>query len=219
MTSEEQEARLATASALARRTGIDATHLAASGGLLAGRGVAGALVRPGLVAYGVVPGQPLGGPPGEALRAAVRPALRLVARPMRIHEVPVGTRVGYGGTWVAARPSRIATLPVGYGDGYARAYAGADVLVRGRRAPVVGVVSMDACTVDVTEVPDADLDDEFVLLGEQGDDAVPASSLAQRRNTIPWEVLTGMARRLTRVYDAAVGPSGVRTLAGETLVR
>ena len=63
----------------------------------------------------------------------LRPAMRLVARPMRIHEVPVGTRVGYGGTWVAPRPSRIATLPVGYGDGYARASTGSDVLVRGRR--------------------------------------------------------------------------------------
>ncbi|MFN8520673.1 MAG: alanine racemase [Chloroflexota bacterium] len=219
-TSDEQEARLAAAVALGAGLGVTATHLAASGGLLAGRAVSGLLVRPGLLAYGVSPDDgPPAGLPGAELRAAVRPALRLVARPMRIHEVPTGTRVGYGGTWVAPRPSRIATLPVGYGDGYARASTGADVLVRGRRAPVVGVVSMDACTVDVTDVADVGLDDEFVLLGGQGGDSVPAWALAQRRNTIPWEVLTGMARRLTRVYDAAVGPSGVRTLAGETLVR
>lgn len=225
LASDAQEGRLAVAAGVARRAGVAATHIAASGGVLTCRGVSGMLVRPGLLAYGVLPGGPLGegaggeGASGRALRAAVRPALRLVARPMRIHEVPVGTRVGYGGTWVAPRPSRIATLPVGYGDGYARASTGADVLVRGRRVPVVGVISMDACTVDMTDVPEAGLDDEVVLMGDQGGDAIPVLELAQRRTTIPWEVLTGMARRLTRVYDAAAGPLGVRTLAGETLVR
>lgn len=219
-TSDEQERRLVAASEVARQSGLADTHLAASGGVLTGRGVAAALVRPGLVAYGVLPDGILGESPGAAaVGARLRPAMRLVARPMRIHEVPVGTRVGYGGTWVAARPTRIATLPVGYGDGYARASTGGHVLVRGLRAPVVGVVSMDACTVDVTDVPHVGLEDEFVLLGSQGDQAVTALALAQRRNTIPWEVLTGMARRLTRVYDAEAGLSGVRTLAGETLVR
>jgi alanine racemase len=213
-----QEARLAAAGRLLGES--DALHLAASGGLLTGRGHDAALTRPGLVSYGVLPDGPLGdSATGGWLRDAIRPALRLLARPIRIEEVVAGTAVGYGGTWVAERPSRIATLPVGYGDGYARANSGGQVLVRGRRAPVVGVVSMDACTVDVTDLPDVGPGDEFVLLGRQGDDAIPASALAQRRTTIPWEVLTGMARRLTRVYDAAAGPMGVRTLAGETLVR
>jgi len=219
-TSDEQERRLAWALDVGRRWGITATHVAASGGVLTGRGIDAALVRPGLLAYGVLPDGALGdlaGAPG--VMARLRPAMRLVARPMRIHEVPVGTRVGYGGTWVAPRSSRIATLPVGYGDGYARASTGSEVLVRGRRAPVVGVVSMDACTVDVTDVPGVDLDDEFVLLGSQAGDTISASALAQRRTTIAWEVLTGLARRLTRVYDAGAGPFGVRTLAGETLVR
>lgn len=215
-----QETRLAEASAVARGRGVEGTHLAASGGLLTGRGVTSMLVRPGLLAYGVLPDGPLGdGPTATRVGAGLRPAMRLVARPIRIADVPAGTRVGYGGTWVAARPSRIATLPVGYGDGYARAYAGSDALVRGRRVPLVGRVSMDSCTVDLTDVPEAGLADEVVLLGRQGADAILPLELAQRRTTIPWEVLTGMARRLTRVYDAATGPSGVRTLAGETLVR
>jgi alanine racemase len=145
--------------------------------------------------------------------------MRLVARPIRIESVRAGTRVGYGGTWTAARPSRIATLPVGYGDGYARAYGSGTVLVRGRRAAIVGVVSMDACAVDVTDVPSVGEADEVVLLGSQGGDAIDARELARRRTTIPWEVLTAMARRLTRVYHAPVGLLGVRTLAGETLVR
>ena len=77
---------------------------------------------------------------------------------------------------------------------------------------------MDAVEVDVTEVPGVDASDEFVLLGSQGTERITAAELARRRNTIAWEVLAGMAWRLTRVYDAAAGPSGVRTLAGETLV-
>lgn len=207
-----QEARLVTALVAARRADprITTSHLAATGGLLTGRGDAGMLVRPGLIAYGVTPA-------GFAVPAGLRPAMRLKAQAMRVVEVPVGTAVGYGGRWVAARPSRIATLPVGYGDGVPRSMSGAPMLVRGRRVPIVGVVAMDALMVDVTDVPDVTLDDEFVLLGPQGGDAISVLDLAQSRTTIPWEVLTSMARRPTRVYDAAVGLEGVRTLAGETL--
>jgi alanine racemase len=217
---DAQEARLVDAARVAARRGVTTSHIAATGGLLTGRGLAGVMTRPGLVAYGVLPEGPLGAAANaRRLREGLRPVMRLVARPMRIETVSAGTAVGYGGTWVATRPSRIATLPVGYGDGYARANTGGEVLVRGRRARVVGVVSMDACTVDVTDIPDVGLHDEVVLLGEQGADAIPASALAQRGTTIPWEVLCGMARRLTRVYDAPAGLTGVRTLAGETLVR
>lgn len=215
---DAQEARLDDAVRAAGAEGIG-THLAASGGLLTGRGRDRALVRPGLIAYGVAPGGRLWEEAAAGWSQELRPALRLLARAIRVEDVPVGTAVGYGGTWVATRPSRVATLPVGYGDGYSRALTGADVLVHGRRVPVVGVVSMDSCTVDVTDVEGVGPDDEFVLLGAQGTDAIPALALAQRRTTIPWEVLAGMARRLTRVYDAATGPKGVRTLAGETLVR
>ncbi len=189
------------------------SHLAATGGLLTGRGLAGSLVRPGLIAYGVAPSLDLPLPSGFL------PAMRLKATASRILEVPTGTTVGYGGTWLAARPSRIATLPVGYGDGYVRAMSGAPVLVRGVRASVVGAVSMDALTVDLTDIPAAGPADEFVLLGPQGHDAITALELAQVRTSIPWEVLTSMTRRPTRVYDAAVGLLGVRTLAGETLVQ
>ena len=93
------------------------------------------------------------------------------------------------------------------------------MLVHCRRVPVVGVVAMDALMVDVTDVPAVGSADEFVLLGSQGEVAVTALELARLRTTIPWEVLTGMACRTTRVYDASVGLLGVRTLAGETLVR
>ena len=213
--SSAQEGRLAEAVEAAGHTSRDAyaSHLAATGGLLTRRGLGLGMVRPGLLAYGVTPTSDP--PPFPGLR----PALRLKASAMRIETVPTGTPVGYGGTWVAARESRIATLPVGYGDGYARSLSGAPVLVRGSRVPVVGVVAMDALTVDITDVPSVGPADEFVLLGTQGEEAISVLDLARLRTTIPWEVLTGMTRRSTRVYDAGVGLLGVRTLAGETLVR
>jgi len=213
--SSAQEGRLAEAVEAAGHTSRDAyaSHLAATGGLLTRRGLGLGMVRPGLLAYGVTPTSDA--PPFPGLL----PALRLKASAMRIETVATGTPVGYGGTWVAARESRIATLPVGYGDGYARSLSGAPVLVRGSRVPVVGVVAMDALTVDITDVPSVGPADEFVLLGTQGEEAISVLDLARWRTTIPWEVLTGMTRRSTRVYDAGVGLLGVRTLAGETLVR
>jgi alanine racemase len=119
---------------------------------------------------------------------------------------------------VADRPSRIATLPVGYADGWARASSpGSSVLVRGVRAPLVGTVAMDAVAADVTDLPGVDMADEFVLLGAQGSERITATELARRRTTIPWEILTSMAYRLPRVYDAGARLTGVRTLAGEVL--
>jgi alanine racemase len=202
-------------------------HLDATGGLLYGTGAALEMVRPGLSLYGFAPESRADDgsvvpftPAGDAVAAALRPAMTLKARPLRIADVAAGSPVGYGGLWVAERPSRIATLPVGYADGFVRGYQpGAEALVRGRRVPVVGSVAMDVIHVDVTGVPGIGRDDEFVLLGQQGRDRISAADLARRRNTIPWEVLSDMAHRLPRVYDASAGLRGVRTLAGEFLVQ
>jgi alanine racemase len=154
----------------------------------------------------------------RAAVARLRPALSLHCRAVRIDELPAGSGVGYGSHWRAERPSRLATLPVGYGDGYVRAYwPGGEALVRGRRVPLVGVVMMDVVVVDVTSVPDVTLEDEFVLLGRQGDEEISAHELAHRRTTISWEVLTSMAQRLPRVYHRAAVPMAVRTLLGEVL--
>jgi len=188
-------------------------HLAATGGLLTGRAPAYEAIRPGLAVYGVIPaGLPIG-PGAMAAAARLRPAMRLVARAVRVEGVEAGTGVSYGATWVAPRRSRIATLPLGYGDGFARAYGGRPgALVRGRRAPLVGVIAMDATMVDVTDVEGIDEDDEFVLLGRQGDEEITAGELAEARGTIAWEVLATMARRLPRVYDAATRAVRMRTL-------
>jgi len=193
---------------------IPRRHLAASGGLLLPGIPVYDAVRPGLMIYGLPPDEiePADLP---SVAAELRPVMSLRARPVRVVDLPAGHGISYGPTFTTGRPSRIATLPLGYGDGWSRALSNrADALVRGRRAPIVGNVAMDAIMVDVTDVPGppVGVGDEFVLLGEQGRERIPASELARSRTTNSWEVVTSMSRRLPRVYDAAAGPVGIRTL-------
>ncbi len=185
----------------------------ASSGLAVGGLAAYEAIRPGLAIYGIVPDD-VDARSGPSL-AGLRPVLALKARPARVADLPEGWGISYGPTFTTRRASRIATLPLGYGDGYPRHVSNhADALVRGVRAPIVGNVAMDALMVDVSAVPGApvDVDDEFVLIGRQGGDEIPVLELARRSGTITWVVVSAMARRLTRVYDAPSGVVGVRTL-------
>ena len=191
-------------------------HLAASAGLL-GRAVpAYDGVRIGLATYGIVPDDVDPAEAAASPAADLRPILSLHARPVRVADLPSGTGISYGPTFTTSRPSRIATLPLGYGDGYPRSLSNrAAVLVRGRRAPVVGNVAMDAVMIDVTDVPGPPVteDDEFVLLGRQGAEVVGVEEVARWRTTNTWETVTAMARRLPRVYHAGPVLVGLRTLA------
>jgi alanine racemase len=174
-------------------------------------------IRPGLSIYGIVPDE-LGDRAGEAAsaaRARLRPVMSIHARPARVVDLPAGHGVSYGPTFTTGRPSRIATLPLGYGDGFARANANrAEALVRGGRVPLVGNITMDAVMADVTDVPGAPvgLEDEFVLLGSQGQERITAEDLARLRTTNTWEVLAQMSARLPRVYHAAAGAVSLTTL-------
>ncbi len=221
-TSAEQERLLLAAVKALRSAGIapPSVHVAASGGLFAGTSRHHSMVRPGLCLYGeLADGLPIALAARHAA-SALRPAMTLKARALRILEVPAGTAVGYGGRWRAERPSRIATLPVGYGDGWVRGYQpGGSALVQGRRVPLVGTIAMDALAVDVTDVSGAGMAAEFVLLGTQGEVCISATDLARRRNTIAWEVLVGMAHRLPRVYHSGREVTGIRTSVGEVLVQ
>jgi alanine racemase len=192
---------------------IASRHLSASGGLVADTVPAYDAVRPGLVMYGVVPDDLAGA--SSRLVAELRPIMSLHARPVRVIDLPAGWGVSYGPSFTTTRPSRIATLPIGYGDGWPRALSNrASALVRGRRVPLVGTVAMDAVMADVTDVPGSPIsvDDEFTLLGRQGEERIDAGELARLRTTISWEVTTSMARRVPRVYHAAAGTLGLRTL-------
>jgi len=155
-------------------------------------------VRPGISAYGV--------PPGSMRDAqSLRPVMSLHSQIIFLKDVPVGAKVGYSGTWTAPTPTRIATLPIGYNDGLAwRLGNKGHVLVRGKRAPIVGAVSMDMSMIDVTDVPGTALRDEVVALGHQdgalGKDTIQADEVAAACGTIPWEVMTSISRRVPRVY-------------------
>jgi len=166
------------------------------------------LTRLGIALYGYTPFT-AEAPVSQAAREAVRrlvPALTWRTAITHLKTVAEGTRISYGGRWTAARASLIATLPVGYADGYDRRLSGrpgfghAQVLVRGRRAPVAGTVCMDMTMVDVTDVPGVALGDEVVLAGRQGDALVGADELAERAGTISYEILCGISQRVPRRY-------------------
>lgn len=145
------------------------------------------MVRPGLALYGLL--EPF------------EPVLSLKTRVIFVKNVPAGARLGYGGTYAASRPSRIATLPIGYADGYPRALSNkGEVLIGGRRCPIAGAISMDMAMADVTDLPSCHVGDEAVLIGAQGDERVTAGELARFCGTIPYEIVTGLAARVPRVY-------------------
>jgi alanine racemase len=116
-------------------------------------------------------------------------------------ELPEGSPVGYDQTYRTPRRSRIATVPIGYGDGLLRAASNRGaMLVGGRRCPIVGRISMDLTTLDVTDVPSCDVGDEVIVIGTQGDAEIGAAELARACDTVAYEVLTNISPRVPRVY-------------------
>jgi alanine racemase len=168
------------------------THSANSAATLRRGGYGDGLVRPGIYVYG--------GEAGPGVRPEPVAALR--ARLALVRDVPAGATVGYGATYAARGPERWGTLAIGYGDGVPRALspAGGEALVRGRRVPIVGRVSMDATVVDLTTVPDAAAGDVATLIGRDGDETITLDEVARRCGTISYEILTGLTPRLPRVY-------------------
>lgn len=153
------------------------------------------LVRPGIMLYGSPPSTELHRP------AQLRPVMSFKSRILQLKDVPPGQPVGYGRTYVTDRASRIATVPVGYDDGYFRALSNCgQVLVRGRRAQVVGRVSMNMITVDVTHIQEAREDDEVVLLGSQGKERITAEELAELCGTISYEIYCSIGRHRHKFY-------------------
>jgi alanine racemase len=118
-----------------------------------------------------------------------------------IRKLRAGSPVSYGRTFTAKRNSKIAVIPVGYADGYSRSFSNnAEVLVRGRRVPVVGRVCMDLTMIDVTDIDGVSDNDEVVILGRQGNDTITAGELSSRINTIPYEIVTSLGSRARKEY-------------------
>jgi alanine racemase len=175
----------------ARRAGA-VLHVANSAASMRRGGYGLSLARPGIFLYGG----------GVGAEVSAQPVASLRARLGLVREVPPGSTLGYGATHVASGPERWGTLCIGYGDGVPRALwpgRGA-VLIRGRRVPVIGRVSMDMTTVDLTEVPEARPGDVATLFGEDGGEAISVDEFAGRCGTISYEILTGLTPRLPRVY-------------------
>lgn len=160
------------------------------------------IARVGISAYGIWPSRETLVAVRERCRQEVvlRSAMTWKVRVSQIREVPAGQAVGYGRVWQAPTDSRIAVLPVGYSDGWLRAFSGrAHVLIRGRRAPLVGRICMNLCMVDVTHIPEAVAGDTAVLLGSQGQETITPSHLAEQLGTIPYEIVTLPGSTWTRV--------------------
>lgn len=144
-------------------------------------------------------------PRPESGGEGLRPALRIETEVIASRRVPAGTPLGYGGRFVTARETTVAVIPIGYHDGFRRSFSGrVSILLRGRRAPVAGAVSMDVTLVDATETG-AERGDEVVCLGAQGAETVGAWELAVAAATIPYEILCGFGPRLARRHTGA-GP-------------
>lgn len=177
-------------------------HIANSAGLLDLPYAHFHLVRPGIMLYGSSPSSELHRP------AELHPVMSFKSRILQLKEVPSGRPIGYGRTFTTLRPCRIATIPVGYDDGYPRLLSNrGQVLIRGKRAPVVGRVSMNMITVDVAHIPEAREDDEVVLLGAQGGERITAEEIADLCNTISYEIYCNIGRHRYKYFLNGMSPS------------
>lgn len=215
---QAQLQRFSAAEAALARHGLRPTlrHAANTSALIRGLGQGLEFARPGIGLFGVEP--------WVGALSELRPVLSLRTEIVALRTLEPGESVGYGAAWTATRPSVIATVPIGYADGLPRQASssqassdrpssgregaqpvrGGALLVRGKRAPIAGVVSMDLTTLDVTDVEGVRIGDEAVVIGSQkgplGEDSIGAAELAATCGTIPWDVLTAISRRVPRFY-------------------
>jgi alanine racemase len=163
------------------------------------------MVRCGIALYGLYPSAAVG-----PARVALTPAMRLKCRIVQVKAVEAGFPVSYGMTHVTEAPTVIATVAAGYADGLSRRLSNAgEMLVGGRRVPIVGRICMDLTMVDTGGVPEAQVGDEAVIFGAQGEEMITVDEVAARLGTINYEVVTGVAARVPRVYlQKAAEPQG-----------
>lgn len=165
-------------------------HLANSAGLLDYKSSFTNLYRPGLMLYGISP--------IEKYQSKLKPVLSLKSRVSLVRTLPAGHGISYGRDTILEKDTRVATIGIGYGDGYPRSLPSqkTSVLIKGKRCPLLGRVTMDQIMVDVSSIPDCQSGDEVELFGEK----ILVSEIASHANTIAWAVLTGITPRVTRIY-------------------
>ena len=159
------------------------------------------MVRAGIAMYGYYPSDAV------QKKVPLSPVMKWKTVVLHVKKIPAGEPVSYGRTFTTSRDTFVATIPVGYGDGYKRLLSNrAYVLVRGKKAPVIGRVCMDQTMIDVTDITDILPGDEVVLLGRQGDESVTADQMAEWAETISYEILLSVSQRVPRVYKGGVNP-------------
>jgi len=158
------------------------------------------LVRPGIILYGLYPS------PEINRTIPLKPAMSFKTKITYLKRVPAGYSLSYDRTFTTKRKSLIAILPVGYADGYPRALSNkGEVLIKGKRAPVVGMICMDMTLVDVTHIPDVKVGDEVVLFGKQNGAQISADEIASKSDLINYEILCGISKRVPRIYKRRDG--------------
>ena len=191
----------------ARNISVKLRHTCNSGGFLDLPQAHFDMVRVGILLYGIFP--------SSVCRrlAGIEPVMSVKARIAGIQELKAGEVVGYGMRYTAPSRRRIAVLPIGYGDGFPRVRNQGGALIHGKRAPLVGGIAMDALMVDITDIPDAGMWDEAVLMGRQGAEEITVHELARLKNSVSYDVLTSWRLRLRRKPvngPPAPGPSGAK---------
>lgn len=169
-------------------------HALPSAGVIRFHDSAFDIVRAGLMLYGASP--------LPDFQDQLRPVMTLKTHVVLVRDLPAGSSISYGRTFITPRPMRVATLSVGYADGFPRSLSnrGAAVLIHGQRCPLLGRVTMDLTMVDVTKLKSLEVGDEAVLLGRQGQEQIFPTELAERAGMIVWEIFTGIGSRVARVY-------------------
>ena len=154
------------------------------------------MVRSGIVTYGMYPSEEVS---PDLLE--LEPALQFLSRITHVKTLPAGREISYGGTYVTTKPTVVATVPVGYADGYRRSLSGKfHVLIRGKKAPILGRICMDMMLVDVTDIPGASVNDQVVLVGRSGDEVITMEQIAEAAGSFNYEFVCGISRRVPRIY-------------------
>ncbi|MDD2890464.1 MAG: alanine racemase [bacterium] len=171
------------------------------------------MIRPGILMYGLYPSE------GCNKSVCVEPILSFYTRICQINEIPANTGVSYSRTYKSKGRRKIATLLVGYGDGYPRSLSNKGiVIVKGKRAKIVGNVCMDLIMIDVTDIPNVKIGDKVTLIGKDGKQEITANEIAELAGTINYEIITRMSPRVPRVYIKGNKPYKVHSLLGEELI-
>jgi len=193
---------------------IPLKHIANSAAILSSSCFHLDAVRPGIIIYGLFPSSK------TKRTVQLKPAAEFKTKIVFLKEVPAGESIGYGRTYTTTSPTRIATLPVGYADGYSWLLSNnGEVLVRGERAPIIGRICMDLCMIDITHIEGVEIGDEVVLWGKQGLGMVSVEEVAQKIESIVYEVICMVDKeRVPRVFIKNGKPFKVKSLLGNTLL-